>query len=119
MNIVIDSDDELFLQRVKNVVEDHLSDTHFTIDQLAGEVAASPRKIRRKLRQLTNLSPAGFIRFMRMQRAAELLMAQAGSVSEIALMVGYRDSVSFSHVFQQIFGIYPSKYAGTTANESP
>jgi AraC-like DNA-binding protein len=47
---------------------------------------------------------------MRLERAAQLLAQQAGSVQEIAYRVGFRDSEHFSKLFRQAFGVLPSSY---------
>ncbi|MFQ5569295.1 MAG: two-component regulator propeller domain-containing protein [Rhodothermales bacterium] len=102
--------DAAFLERVKDVVEAHLEHSNFGVEWLADEVGLSPRQLQRRLRAMTSLSPAGFVRMMRLQRAAHLLEQQAGSVSEIAYAVGFQDPNYFSRLFRQTFGVPPSEY---------
>jgi len=109
-DVSVDSVDSAFIQRVRSVVESHMGDTQFNVEQLADSVGFSTRQLQRKLRSLTRLSAAGFIRLMRLQRAAQLLEQQAGNVSEIAYRVGFRDASHFSRLFRQTFGIVPSEY---------
>ena len=47
---------------------------------------------------------------MRLERAAQLLAQQAGTVSEIAYAVGFNDAEYFSKLFRQVFGVVPSAY---------
>jgi len=87
-----------------------MDDSNFGVDWLAGEVGLSTRQLQRRIKASTNLSAAGFIREMRLERAAQLLNQQAGTVSEIAYQVGFKSPANFSRLFTSIFGIPPSKY---------
>ena len=64
----------------------------------------------RKMRALTNLPTSHFIRSIRLQRAAQLIEQGAGNITEIAFMVGFKNSNYFSTSFQNHFGITPTQY---------
>src|SRR5690606_35632536 len=108
--VSVSSMDASFLERVREVVEQHLSDSNFGADWLSDEIGMSRRHLSRRLRETANLTPAGYIRMMRLERAAQLLRQRAGTVSEIAYQVGYKNADHFSRVFQQAFDVPPSKY---------
>ncbi|MFQ5569815.1 MAG: helix-turn-helix transcriptional regulator [Rhodothermales bacterium] len=105
----VTSADAAFLERVRVAVEAHMANGNFGAAWLADEVGLSERQLRRKLKELTNLSTAGYIRSMRLQRAAQLLEEQAGTVSEVAYAVGFQDPKHFSRLFRQVFGVSPSR----------
>ncbi|MCB0300825.1 MAG: helix-turn-helix transcriptional regulator, partial [Calditrichaeota bacterium] len=52
------------------------------------------------------------IRSQRLQRAAELLLQNAGNVAEIAYRVGFSDQAHFTRSFKKQFGCPPTKYNG-------
>ena len=108
--IAIPSAEAAFLERVREVVEAHMADSNFGVDWLAAEVGVSTRKLQRTLKASLNLSPSGYIRTMRLERAAQLLAGGVGNVSEVAYAVGFRDLKHFSKLFRQIFGVLPSQY---------
>ncbi|MCZ6778903.1 MAG: response regulator, partial [Acidobacteria bacterium] len=110
-DIEITSAEADFLKQVQGIVEAHLADRQFSVEWLASEVALSRRQLDRRLRSLTRLSASGFIRKMRLERAAQLLVQQAGKVSEVAYAVGFQDVAHFSKLFRQTFGVPPSEYA--------
>ncbi len=110
--ITVTSADAAFLEQVQVAVEGRMANSNFGAEWLADEVGLSPRQLRRKLKELTNLSTAGYIRSMRLQRAAQLLEEQAGNVSEVAYAVGFQDPKHFSKLFRQVFGMAPSQVAG-------
>jgi AraC-like DNA-binding protein len=105
--------DQVFLEKVKTVIETHIGDANFGVEWLAHEVALSPRQLQRKLRSSIGLSAGGLIRVMRMQRAAQLLEKRAGNISEIAYKVGFHDPVYFSRIFRQMYEVSPSEYSKT------
>lgn len=108
--IVADSAEEVFVKRVQQVAETHLGDTNFGVGRLADEVGLSRRQLGRRLKAVVGLSPGGYIRMMRLERAAQLLEQQAGTVQEIAYRVGFNDAEYFSKIFGQAFGVTPSRY---------
>ena len=109
--ITVTSQDASFLERVHEAAESHIGDSNFTVDWLADELGVSARQLRRKLRELLNLSPGGYIRMIRLQRAAQFLEQRAGNISEIAYKVGFNDPKYFSRLFHQAFGVAPSEYS--------
>ncbi|NBC16673.1 MAG: response regulator [Bacteroidetes bacterium] len=113
--VTVSSADAAFLEDVRAVVEDHLGDTTFSVEHLADAMHLSRRQLHRKLQALTDLSTVGFIRMMRLERAAQLLEQQAGNVSEIAYAVGFQDASYFSRVFRQAYGQTPSDYMAAAA----
>ncbi len=117
--VLVESADQAFVERVREVVERHLGDSNFGVDWLADEVGMASRTLQRRLRKATRLSAAGFIRMMRLGRAAQLLEAGATNVSETAYTVGFRDVDHFTRIFRQTFGILPSDYARKGQNDVP
>ena len=64
----------------------------------------------KRLRRLTGRSPSEVIAGCRLQRAASLLRAGAGSVSEVAYAAGFHSVAHFSRVFHERFGQAPSAW---------
>ncbi|MFQ5570388.1 MAG: ATP-binding protein [Rhodothermales bacterium] len=108
--IAIPSAEAMFLERVREVVEAHMGNSNFGVEWLADEVGFSVRQLRRRLKAATRLSPGGYIRKMRLERARQLLAQQAGTVAEIAYAVGFQDPDYFSRLFKQTVGVSPSEY---------
>ena len=109
-DIAITPMDEVFLNKVKAVVEKHLSDEDFDVETLSREVGMSRMNVHRKLKALTNQSASQFIRSMRLQRAMELLKQNAGTVAEIAYQVGFGSQAYFTKCFHEQFGCAPKEY---------
>jgi signal transduction histidine kinase/ligand-binding sensor domain-containing protein/DNA-binding response OmpR family regulator len=102
--------DAKFLEQVRGAIEIHLADEHFGVEELARLVAHSRGHLHRRLKEIVDESPSDLLRRMRLERAAQLLEAGAGSVSEIAYGVGFKSVAHFSNRFQDHFGVRPSGY---------
>lgn len=103
--------DGLFLEKARSIVNLHLSDSGFDVEQFCQEMGMSCTNLHRKLKALTDTSTTEFIRTIRLQRAAQLLHQPAATVSEVAYQVGFESLPYFSKSFQEQFGITPSEYA--------
>ncbi len=109
--ISITSLDEIFLKRAIETVEMHLNDENFDINEFQDTMHMSHSTLFRKLYALTNQSPSGFIRNIRLKRAAQLLSAHFGNVAKISYEVGFNNPAYFSKCFKTLFGISPLDYS--------
>ena len=100
---------DAFIVKVESIVRDHLDDESFSGDALARELYLSPSQVYRKIKALTNMSTAVYIRHVRLQHAKELLFEPTLSISEVAYRTGFTP-VYFSQAFKDAFGISPSSF---------
>jgi signal transduction histidine kinase/ligand-binding sensor domain-containing protein/DNA-binding response OmpR family regulator len=105
--ITISSMDEAFLKEVQKVIEKNLGDLEFDVDALCKKLYMSQPTLYRKIRALTGESPTLFIQSYRLQRAAQLLKANFGNVTEVAYEVGFSSSAYFTRCFKEKFNILP------------
>jgi CheY-like chemotaxis protein len=116
-DIEITRDDEEFLQRVLDRLNEHLEDSNYSVDWLADEVGLSRRQIDRRIRASTGKTAAQLMRHLRLIRASQLLRARGGPVSEIAHAVGFSSPAHFAKAFRDRFGVPPSEHAGQEAED--
>ena len=107
--VTVSSVDDLFLQKIKNVVETHIAEERFGVDELAREAGMSRSQIHRKLIALTGMAAGDFIRYLRLHRAMDLLRQNAATVAEISYMVGFNTPAYFTKCFHELFGATPSE----------
>jgi signal transduction histidine kinase/DNA-binding response OmpR family regulator len=99
-----------FLDKCIRIVEDHLDDETFSIKTLATGMGMSRSSLYRKVNSVSGQSIIGFIRFIRLRKAAELMINTEYNVSEIAAITGFNDIKYFRTNFSQLFGMNPSEY---------
>jgi YesN/AraC family two-component response regulator len=109
--VEVQSDDEVFLQRVMKVVEDNIDNPMFGSEQFAMTTGLSQTRLYRRLITLTGYSANDFIRRVRLNRAADLFRKQAGNVSEIAYQVGFNSLSYFAKCFKQQHRCSPRDFA--------
>lgn len=79
------------------------------LDDLARSVGMSRRTVTRLFRRETGMSFAEWRQHVRLLEALSRL-AIGGSVTSVALDVGYRSPSSFTAMFRRTFGVTPSHY---------
>ncbi len=97
-----------FLEKLQEVIENHLDDADFSVVQLSRKLGMSRVQIHRKLKALTDLSTTQYIRAYRLNKAHQLLKNTELSVSEVGYKIGFKDPAHFSRVFAKHFGTAPS-----------
>ncbi len=111
-NILISPQDEHFIRRAIETVENHIADPELDIEKFASEIGVSRMQLYRKLSAITDMTVKEFIRDIRLKRAAQLLNQKNRNVSEIAYAVGFRDLSHFRKCFRQKFGMSATEYPG-------
>ena len=109
-DIDVSSVDEAFLEKVHACIEAHIGDESFSVEVLADEMGLDRSSLYRRIRAILDQSPNDVIWTLRLERAAQLLEARAGTISEIAYSVGFKSVAHFSRRFQKKYGVSPSKY---------
>jgi signal transduction histidine kinase/DNA-binding response OmpR family regulator len=108
--VIVPSSQVQFMERVKSIIEANMEKENFGVDKLADEAGMSRSQLHRKLKAITNQSTTEFIRNFRLQRAAQLILQDAGSMSEIAYKVGFNSQAYFNKSFQELYGCSPTEY---------
>jgi AraC-like DNA-binding protein len=104
------SADDRFLSKAMQIVEDHLAESEFNVDDFVREIGMSRSSLHIKLKALTNKSTTEFIRSIRLKTAAALLKQSDQSISEIAYRTGFATPPYFSKCFKKSFGMLPTEY---------
>lgn len=102
--------DEKFISDAIEIVENNISETEFSVENLSKALFMSRVSLYKKLLSLTGKSPLDFIRIIRMKRAAQLMEKTQMTVSEIAYEVGFSNPKYFTKFFKKEFGQLPSAY---------
>jgi signal transduction histidine kinase/DNA-binding response OmpR family regulator len=108
--------DKKFLQKAFDIITQKISDSSFTVEAFADNLAVSRSLLHKKIVALTGEAPRDLIRRIRLKKAAELIEKKFGNLSEIALEVGFDNPAYFSECFKKQFGISPSQYQQKNAN---
>ncbi len=105
--------DKEFLEKTIKIIEANFEDEQFSVYKLSEKVNMTASQLNRKLNALIDQPAGQLIRSLRLQRAADLLKQNSGSVAEICYKVGFNDQGYFSRSFKKQFGCSPSEYKKT------
>ena len=97
-----------FILQLKELFEGRMLDPSFNLDLLCKELNLSRSQLGRKVKAITGMSPAIFLRSLRLQRARHLLKSSNLSVKEVTFEVGFSDPSYFSKSYVEAFGERPS-----------
>jgi signal transduction histidine kinase/ligand-binding sensor domain-containing protein/DNA-binding response OmpR family regulator len=102
--------DEKFLKEALGIVEQHLDEPEFSVEDFSSEMFMSRVTLYRKILSITGKTPLEFIRSIRLKRAAQLLEKSGMTIAEIAYEVGFNNPKNFSKSFKEEFQVTPSQY---------
>lgn len=100
---------EDFYQKLLEILEKYISDPNFNVTSLSQVLHMSQPSLYRKVYALTGKNPTLFLRWYRLNRAAQLLETCSGTVFEVAKMVGFVDHSYFCKCFKEQFQCLPSE----------
>lgn len=84
--------------------------SRMTVEEMAAGMGYSPEHFSRMVKRLTGITPSAYITSMRIAAAAQRLMDQRLSISEVAQLTGFDDVNYFSRVFKKETGKTPSEF---------
>jgi YesN/AraC family two-component response regulator len=100
--------DEEFIIKVMDIIEKHISEEEFSIEEFGNEVGMSRTQFHRKFKAITGKPASMFLRSVRLSKAKKMIEEQRRNISEIAYSVGFSSPSYFSKCFREEFGYPPS-----------
>lgn len=110
-NIDVKGNNDQLMERVMSCINTNLTNFDFNVEQLTHEVGISRAQLHRKMKEITGISTADFIRNLRLEQAARLLKEGKINVSQVAYSVGFNNQTHFSTLFKKHYGMTPTEYA--------
>ena len=106
-----DTSDKEFINKCVDIIYENIENESFNLDDLGAKMNISRSSLYRKVREISDLKPVIFIRKVRLNYAAKLLLTKNIPINEIAWRSGFSDPKYFSKCFLQEFGCYPKNYS--------
>ena len=116
--ITVTSVDEKFLQQALAIVEKHIDNPEFSVEDFSRDMYMSRVSLYRKVLSLTGKAPMEFVRSIRLKRAAQLLEKSGKAVAEVAWEVGFNNPKLFTKFFKEEFKVTPSQYVANKKDKS-
>jgi ligand-binding sensor domain-containing protein/signal transduction histidine kinase/DNA-binding response OmpR family regulator len=106
------SADKKFLNSLVKIIEDNLEDTELDASTLEQKLIMSKMQLYRKLKALSNMAPAEFIKYIRLKKATHLLQSTNLTVSEIFYRTGFNNQSYFFREFKKRYECSPNEFRG-------
>ena len=105
----VESVDRKFVDKVTAFIEENISESELSVEQIAEAMGMSRVNIYRRMVSATGNTPSEFIKIVRLRHAERLLMQSGLTISEICYEVGFTSPRYFSKCYKEFFGYVPSK----------
>lgn len=102
--------DKKALDKALALIDEHLNDDSFDVNQMADAMFMSKSSLYRKIKSLTGLSPVEFIRNIRLKRAYQMLLDEEKTITDVAYACGFSTPRYFSTCFKNEFGVTPTEF---------
>ena len=107
--VKIQTADNSFINRLRDTIQAHLSDSDFSVERIGEEIGMSRVQLYRKVKALTGMSPVELLRKSRVERGRHLLETTDLSISEIAYEVGFSAPSYFTKCVKDEYGKSPGE----------
>lgn len=108
--IETESEDEKLLKTVALYLEENLTNSQLSVEEVSRHVGMSRSSLYAKLLQITGQTPVEFIRSFKLEKAAALLEKSDMHIAQIAYSVGFATPNYFAKSFKAKYGLLPSEY---------
>ena len=106
----IHKEDQEFLDRVTETIEKNISNPDLSVEWLSSELGYSARQFYRKLKPITEKSPADIIKEYRLTMAERLLLTHNLTIDEVMDQTGFNNRGTFYKLFTARYGMPPKQY---------
>lgn len=104
------SEDEKFLLKISEYVEDHISNPSLSIVELSKKMNISRGTLYSRILSLTGETPVEFVRSIKLKKAAILLEKSDMKIAHIGYEVGFSNPNYFTRAFKAKYDVSPSQY---------
>ncbi|RFS26995.1 response regulator [Chitinophaga silvatica] len=106
----IEDTDKKFLQELVTFIESQIDEPELNAELLEKQFLLSKMQLYRRLKTLSNMTPNEFIRYVRLQQAAQLLIKTQLTVAEIFYKTGFNNQSYFFREFKKMYQCSPNEY---------
>ena len=106
--IQLSKKDEAFAERLRQVVDDYLTDPALNVEFLGGKLQLSRTQLFRRVKAVAGKGPLDYIRERRLIRADQLLHTTDMTIQQVALELCFSSPGYFTKCYKEYFGHLPS-----------
>ena len=101
---------KIMIEKLKTIIAENISDSNLSPEQLASALGMSRTKLYRDIKGIDGQNLSDYVRNVRLEKAAQLLISSHMNVQEIMNEVGFVNSSHFTKIFKLKFEMTPTEY---------
>jgi len=109
--------DSSFLKKCNAIIEKHLTENEYGVEQMSVEIGLSRVHVYRKIKHLTGLTVSEFVRNIKLKKAAVMLQESGKTIAEVAYETGFSSPSYFSKCFKDLYSISPTDFVQNNTSE--
>lgn len=99
-----------FIAKLNKIILAEISNTELNSEILADKLCMSKSQLNRKVKSVTDIDTANYIKRQRLSYAQTLLQTTDEQIGDIVIKCGFGYQSYFNKAFKQQFGVTPSQY---------
>jgi len=99
-----------FMDKCIKIVEANIDNNEFTLKSFCSAMGMSHSSLYKKIRAISGETANGFIRSIRLRKAAVIMLTENINIAQVGPLVGIEDQKHFRQQFVKLFGMKPSEY---------
>jgi len=103
-------EEQIFLLRCREIIDDNLNNDDFSIDFLADKLAMSHSSLYKKVKQMTGMSLIEFINDYKIYKAVQMFKHGATNIETVCESCGFKDVKNFREMFKRKMKITPKMF---------
>lgn len=109
--------DREFMQRCDEIVNEHIADSDFSVDDMARLLLISHTSFFTKFKAITSMTPNEYLIKQRLSRAADYLRENpTATIANVAYKYGFNSPRYFSECFKKAYGANPTEWRESFSN---
>lgn len=101
--------EDKFLRKLDEAFDSHYQNSHFSVQDLAYQLAMSDRQVQRKVKAMLGISPLEALKQFRLKKARAML-ASGDQIGVVAQTCGFSSQSYFGRCFKEEFKMTPKAY---------
>ena len=106
----VPEEEKRFLVKLNGIITSNISLSNLNSEMLADGMCLSKSQLNRKIKSMTGINTAAYIKQFRLAHAEILLRDPEKAIGDIVLMCGFESASYFTKLFKEKFGMTPSEY---------
>lgn len=108
--VIVNAQDKRFKDTFMIWIDNHYMEPGIDVDTFAESMGYGRTTFYKKAKAIIGQTPNDYIKSLRMKKAAELLIDDTLTISQISYKIGIEDPYYFSKSFKNYYGISPTQY---------